>query len=126
MLYGIGVDMVRISRIEAALSRYGDRFAQRILTPIELERFRLSRRQPELLAKHFAAKEALVKALGTGFRDGVSWRHIEVRHNPLGKPYLEFYGRVLEKLEQLEVVAAELSLCDEDEYALAFVTLERR
>jgi holo-[acyl-carrier protein] synthase len=117
--------MVRISRVEAALTRFGDRFARRILTPTEFARFRRSRRQADLLAKHFAAKEALVKALGTGFRDGVSWRHIEVKHDPLGKPYLECSGRVLEKLEESGVAAAQVSLCDEDEYALAFVTLEK-
>ena len=125
MIYGVGVDMVRISRIAAALDRFGARFAQRILTPLEFERFRHSRRQADLLAKHFAAKEALVKALGTGFRDGVSWRQIEVQHDPRGKPFLVFFGRVLERLEQSHVVAAQVSLCDEDEYAVAFVTLEK-
>ena len=126
MIYGIGVDIVRISRIEAALERVGDRFARQILSENELQKFAESSRQASLVAKHFAAKEAYVKALGTGIRDGLSWREIEVRHDPLGRPYLHISGRANEMQTERAVGDIHLSLSDEDEYALAFVTLLRR
>ena len=123
MIFGVGVDLVKIARIEAALARFGDRFPRRILTDFELQRFYKTKRKPEFLAKHFAAKEALVKALGTGFQLGVSWRHIEVRNNRLGRPYLECSARVQNLMDEWGVADSHVSLCDEAEYAAAFVTL---
>jgi holo-[acyl-carrier protein] synthase len=122
-VHGIGVDMVRISRVEASLLRFGVRFAERILSAAELSSFHQTSRKAALLSKHFAAKEALVKALGTGFTHGVSWRHIEVHRDPLGKPYLVCRERALELLRARAVAELHLSLCDEDAYALAFVVL---
>lgn len=122
-VYGIGVDMVRIPRVEASLLRFGARFAERILSAAELASFHRTSRKAALLSKHFAAKEALVKALGTGFTQGVSWRHIEVHHDRLGKPFLVCKERALELLRARAVVEFHLSLCDEDAYALAFVVL---
>ena len=124
MIFGIGIDLVHVPRIESALDRFGDRFARRILTEDEFGRFATSRRQTNFLAKHFAAKEATVKALGTGFRGGVSWRHVEVRHNKLGRPYLECSGRVLELFALWQIGGSHISLCDEVDYATAMVTLE--
>lgn len=126
MIHGVGVDMVRIRRIEAALARFGERFARRILAEAELERYRRRPRRPEFLAKSFAAKEAFVKALGTGLRGGLSWREIEVRNDARGRPYLVLHGRAREMLEEHGAGESHLSLCDEDEYAVAFVTLLRR
>jgi len=125
VIHGVGVDLVRIDRIRQALDRFGDRFARRILSDDEFDRFSRSRRQAEFLAKHFAAKEAFVKALGTGFRFGISWRHIEVRNDRLGKPYLECSGRARELMTAYRAAESQLSLTDEDAYAAAFVTLLR-
>lgn len=126
MIHGVGIDLVRTARIEAVLARFGERFARRILTEAEYRRFAHTRRPADFLAKHFAAKEAFVKALGTGFRQGVSWREIEVHNDPLGKPYLEFAGRVRELMESYRAGECHLSLCDEGEYAAASVTLLKR
>lgn len=123
MIYGIGIDLVRISRIEAAIERHGRRFAERILSDHELEAYTASRRKANFTAKHFAAKEALLKALGTGLRMGIHWAHMEVRNDTLGKPYLVCRARVQELFDERGISASFLSLSDEDEYAAAFVTL---
>lgn len=123
MIFGIGIDLVRISRIDAAIGRYGDRFAERILSEYEFTQYAATRRRANFAAKHFAAKEALLKALGTGLRMGIQWRHMEVRNNALGKPYLVCSGRVLSLFDEHGITDSFVSISDEDEYAAAFVTL---
>ena len=125
MIYGIGADIVRIQRMAKNLDRYGERFAQRILTEAELVAFRKSSTQPQFLSKRFAAKEATAKALGTGFRNGLSLRDIGVSNDTLGKPMLDFSPRAQERLLVAGVGGAHLSLSDEQEYAIAYVVLER-
>jgi holo-[acyl-carrier protein] synthase len=124
VIYGIGIDLVRISRIATAIDRHGHRFAERILSEYELEEYAASRYKARFTAKHFAAKEALLKALGTGLRMGIQWRHMEVRNDALGKPFLICRGRVQELFSERGIAASFLSLSDEAEYAAAFVTLE--
>ena len=126
MIYGIGVDLVRVSRIQAGLDRFGERFARRILAADEVADFQRSSRQAYFLAKRFAAKEAAAKAFGTGFRDGLSLRHIGVAHDKLGRPYLEYSGRASQLLEEFNISASYLSLSDEQDHALAFVTLVQK
>lgn len=126
MILGIGTDIVRIARMEAALARHGEPFAERLLAPEEMADFRASSRPAAFLAKRFAAKEAAVKAMGTGFRDGLSLRHIAVAHEPQGRPYLVFTGRAAEMLESLGAGESHLSLADEQDVAIAFVTLLKR
>lgn len=126
MIFGIGIDLVRISRVEAAIERHGRRFAERILSDHELEGYGDSRRKAAFLAKHFAAKEALLKALGTGMRMGIQWSHMEVRNDELGKPFFVCDGRVQELFEARGITNSFLSISDEDEYAAAFVTLACR
>lgn len=123
MIYGIGTDIVAIARIEESLQRHGERFAERILADSEMEGFRAATRPASYLAKRFAAKEAMAKAMGTGFRDGLSLRHIAVGHDDKGKPLLELNGRAEELCSELGIGARHLSLSDEYEYAVAFVTL---
>jgi len=125
LIFGVGVDLVRISRIEAALERFGERFPRRILADAEYWRYRESPRQADFLARHFAAKEAFVKALGTGLRLGIGWRQIEVCRDHRGRPYLVCRGRARELMHELGAGESHLSLCDEAEYALAHVTLLR-
>ena len=123
MIFGIGTDIVRISRMEEALLKNGDKFAQRILTDDELNDFAKTDKQANFLAKRFAAKEAAAKAMGTGFRDGLSLKHIGVGHDDNGKPVLCFSGKACEILEMNSVSDSHVSLADEQEYAVAFVTL---
>ena len=124
MIYGIGTDIVRIQRMADNLGRYGERFAARILTEQEMAVFRESVQQAPFLAKRFAAKEAAAKALGTGFRGGLSLRDIGVDNDALGKPVLAFSAHAREVLQNRGVGHTHLSLSDESEYAIAYVVLE--
>ena len=126
MIFGIGVDLVRIARMQRAIERHGSRFAERILAAEELARYSGARDKAAFLAKHFAAKEALLKALGTGLRLGIRWHDMEVRNDALGKPDMICSGRVQELFDERGIGSSFLSISDEDEYAAAFVTLLRR
>lgn len=125
MIHGIGTDIVGVARLQHNLDRYGERFAARILDSQELEAFRRAAQPGPFLAKRFAAKEALVKALGTGFRQGIGLRDIGVRNDALGKPELAFSTRMDARLRSHGIAVAHLSLSDERDYAIAFVVLER-
>lgn len=122
-IFGIGIDLVSIPRMQAAVDRHGPRFAERVLGGQELEGYGDSRRKAAFLAKHFAAKEALLKALGTGLRMGIQWGDMQVRNDPLGKPFFVCDGRVRELFDERGITAAHLSISDEQDYAAAFVTL---
>jgi holo-[acyl-carrier protein] synthase len=124
MIVGIGTDIVAVARLRELLDRYGERLATRILTDAELTAFRRAAAPAAFLAKRFAAKEAAAKAFGTGFRDGLSLRHIGVENNDHGRPSLHFTARAAEISARLGVTAAHLSLADEKEYAVAFVVLD--
>ena len=126
MLVGIGTDIVRIARFERMLERHGTRIAERILGAEELREFAACARPARFLAKRFAVKEAVAKAFGTGFRDGLSLRHIGLKHDGLGRPELSFSGRATELCALLRVGDSHVSVADEDDYAVAFVTLLRR
>jgi holo-[acyl-carrier protein] synthase len=123
VIFGIGTDIVRIARMNRLLERYGERFARRILTDEELRDFVAAASPARFLAKRYAAKEAAAKAMGTGFRDGLSLRHIGVDHDALGKPVLAFSGRAAEFVAQNGIREVHVSLADEDDHAVAFVTL---
>ena len=124
MISGIGTDIVRIQRMADNLDRYGERFAARILTEAEMVVYRDSSQQPQFLAKRFAAKEAAAKALGTGFRNGLSLKDIGVKNDLLGKPELAFSERARQTLQNQGIGASHLSLSDETEYAIAYVVFE--
>ncbi|MDZ7754299.1 MAG: holo-ACP synthase [Gammaproteobacteria bacterium] len=124
MIYGVGMDLVEVARITTAHDRWGLRFALRLLTDIELPEWQCHPQPDRLLARRFAAKEAASKALGTGMRDGVSFRSISVGHDHLGKPLLEFHGEALALLRRRGIVAAHLSITDERQFAAAVVVLE--
>jgi holo-[acyl-carrier protein] synthase len=122
-MIGIGTDLVQISRMTALLYKHGDRIAEKILTIAELEDFQHAIYPAAFLAKRFAAKEATVKAFGTGFRDGLSLRHIGVKNDALGRPLLCFYEQAEKIMIEQKISKALLSLSDDGDYALAFVTL---
>lgn len=123
MIFGIGTDIVSVSRMEHALARHGERFAERILAEVELVEYRASSKPAHFLAKRFAAKEAAAKAFGTGFRDGLGMGDFIIGHDELGKPLLQFAGRAEVFCRQQGVGESFLSISDEKEHAVAFVTL---
>lgn len=123
MIHGIGTDIVHIPRITAALQRFGDRFAERILNQQEIRELADVNRKDVFLAKRFAVKEAAAKAMGTGFRKGVAMCDISLDHDALGRPILSFHGVAGRMQDDLGIGDAHVSVSDEREYALAFVTL---
>lgn len=125
MIYGIGTDLLLIARVERLWAKYGEQFSGKILMPEELAQFALARRPGNFLAKAFAAKEAFVKALGTGFH-GVSYRDAGVVSLPSGKPVLAVSAAMRARLDALGVGEGHVSLTDEDGRVLAFVVLEGR
>ncbi|MGD8387642.1 MAG: holo-ACP synthase [Desulfobacteraceae bacterium] len=125
MVYGIGVDLVHIPRVERMLDRWGDRFLQRVFTAGERELCSSRPRPASAFALRFAAKEAFSKAIGLGMRQGVLWRDIEVFHHPGGRPGLRVYGRTLDHCRERGITGMHLSLSDEKEYGMAFVILEQ-
>lgn len=124
MIFGIGTDIVSVSRIESALARHGEAFARRILTEEELADYASQAHPARFLAKRFAAKEALSKATGQGLRHPVTLHNISVGHDAMGKPALMFGHELQEFLHQLGVRRHHLSLSDERDHAVAFVILE--
>lgn len=125
MIYGIGTDIVTIARMRESLARHGERFAQRLLHPDELEAFALAREPERFLAKRFAAKEALAKALGTGLRPPATLSAIGVGHDELGKPHYLFGEALAAHLAALKL-SAHLSISDERDTVIAFALLETR
>ena len=116
-----GVDIIEIPRIKQVLDRYGQRFLDRVFTPDEIAYCR--GRAPNL-AGRFAAKEAAMKALGTGVR-GVSWKDIEVIRADSGAPSLRLHGRAEKRAERLQMSEMSLSISHSREYAVAFVVTQR-
>lgn len=126
MIYGIGVDLVKVARLAAAIDRHGERFLQRIFTPREIEHCQGKVRAASMLAMRFAAKEAFSKALGVGLRQGgIRWREVEVVPNPRGKPDLVISGRAAELCAEEGITGMHLTLTDENDQALAVVVLEK-
>ena len=119
--FAVGIDIIEIARVADVIARHGDRFLNKIYTPDEIAHCR--GRVPELAAR-FAAKEAVMKALGTGVR-GVSWKDIEVLPNRRGKPLVFLYGRGAVRAKQIELRGLEISLTHSREFAIASVVGER-
>ena len=124
MILGVGTDLCDIARVERALERFGERFARRILVASELERFRRHRKPAPYLAKRFAAKEALSKALGTGIHHPVNWHGVWVENARSGKPSFGFSNALSALLERRGIARVHLSLTDEIGMACAFVVVE--
>ncbi len=122
-MIGIGTDILQFTRIEEVVARQGERFVNRILTPKEQAEYATSKRQNRLLAKRFAAKEAIVKALGTGIGNGVSWQDISVEHDELGAPLVVLQGGAAARAEQLGGGKVLLSLADEQDSVVAFAVV---
>ena len=129
MILGLGSDIVDIRRIEAALARHGDRFIERVFTPVERAKAtrRTERIQAATFAKRFAAKEAAAKALGTGFRHGVFFSDLGVVNLPSGQPTMQMTGGAADRLKAITpagmVAAVALTMTDEYPYAYAQVII---
>jgi holo-[acyl-carrier protein] synthase len=127
MIIGIGSDITDVRRIAKVLDRHGERFIDRIFTPIERAKAEKRRNRVETYAKRFAAKEACAKALGTGFRAGVWWRDMGVVNLPSGRPTLELTGGARRRLDAITPAGYEaridLTITDEGPMAHAFVVI---
>lgn len=125
MIYGIGTDVVEVSRIAATYERFGEHFANRLLLPAEREAFETYKRKVRFLAMRFAAKEALVKAMGTGFANGMWIRDVGVVSNSLGKPLVIFSERGESMRQALGIGESHVSLTDEAGLIVAMAIMER-
>jgi len=124
MIYGIGTDIVEVTRIEHSIAQFGDDFARRILASSEMDSYLASKIKARFLAKRFAAKEAFSKALGTGIRPPVTFQNIAVTHDELGKPILVLANELQTFLDSKNIANMHITISDEKNLAVAFVILE--
>lgn len=122
MIIGVGLDLVELCRVRAVYDKFGERFCRRILTPGELTK--MPHRPLEYLASRFAAKEAGVKALGTGFSLGITFQHLEVSADNMGKPLLLMYGPAGTRAAEMGAQKVHLSISHGRDTAVAVVILE--
>lgn len=123
VIKGIGTDICELARIESALART-PKLAKRLLTEAELQGFEASREPARFLAKRFAAKEAIAKALGTGIAQGISWQHIQIEKLPSGQPSVRLTNAASTRLAALEGTQVLLSYSDERQYVTAFALIQ--
>ncbi|HEY8672111.1 MAG TPA: holo-[acyl-carrier-protein] synthase [Terriglobales bacterium] len=124
MIVGTGIDIAEVPRIAESIQRFGDRFLRRVFTEGEINYCDSKANRVERYAARFAAKEAAMKALGTGWSRGVRWRDIEVVRQPGGRPTIEFHGKAAEFAGRLNARNVALSLSHTPEQAIASVILE--
>jgi holo-[acyl-carrier protein] synthase len=124
MIVGTGVDLAEVSRVRHMVERFGPRFVERIYTPAEIAYAERKANRFERFAARFAAKEAGMKAVGTGWRHGVTWQDFEVTNLRSGKPTLLLHGVAARVAEKLGVRNISLSLTHTAEYGMAHVILE--
>lgn len=124
MIIGVGIDIVNVARIDRAIRTWGERFLHRVFSHDELN-FAFSQARPALhLAGRFAAKEAVLKGLGTGLSAGMSWRNVEVLRDPSGRPSVRLTGPVRDRSVARGVAFVHISLSHDREYAVAQAVLE--
>jgi len=127
MIVGIGVDICEVDRIEKAMmSSHGNRFKKRVYTRLEIAYVESKANKWERYAARFAAKEAGMKALGTGWSGGLGWQDLEVSNLPSGRPTLRLYRKAAERAERMGVVNIALSMTHTAQQAMAIVILESR
>ncbi len=124
MILGTGVDLAEVPRIRASIERFGEKFVERIYTPAEIAYVERKANKYQRYAARFAAKEAGMKAIGTGWRRGVRWQDFEVANLPSGKPTLRLHGVAARIAEKLGVRTISLSLTHTAELGMAHVILE--
>tara|TARA_B100000378_G_scaffold9670_1_gene8249 strand:+ start:163 stop:576 length:414 start_codon:yes stop_codon:yes gene_type:complete len=130
MILGIGTDLANIERIRNTLDRFGDRFRNRVFTPVELAKAARRKDDAGTLAKRWAAKEACSKALGTGLAMGISWRDMAVSNLRSGQPVMELTGCAADRLARMtppgHTAIVHVTLTDDHPWAQAFVVIEAR
>ncbi len=124
MIVGTGVDITEVPRIQASIDRFGERFLRRVFTDAEIRYCDSKVNRAERYAARFAAKEAAMKAIGTGLRFGISWHDVEVTRLPGGRPTISFHGVAAQFAAKLNARGAHLSLSHTKEHAIAYVILE--
>ena len=124
MIFGVGTDIVELSRIQATYDRFGDHFVQRILMDEELELFKKSKWPVRFLAMRFAGKEASVKAMGTGFLHGIWLRDVGITNNDWGRPLIIWPERGRKVCQRLGIGAGHVSLTDDAGLIVAFAVVE--
>jgi holo-[acyl-carrier protein] synthase len=124
MIVGTGVDLAEVPRVRHLVERFGPRFIERVFTPAEIAYVERKANRFERFAARFAAKEAGMKAIGTGWRHGVTWQDFEVANLPSGKPTLRLHGVAARVAEKLGVRNISLSLTHTAEYGMAHLILE--
>ena len=124
MILGTGIDLAEVARIRAAIEKHGDRFVKRIYTANEIAYVARKANKFERFAARFAAKEAGMKAIGTGWRHGITWHDFEVTNLKSGRPTITFHGVAARVAERMGVKHAHLSLTHTAEYGQAFLILE--
>lgn len=126
MIFGIGTDVLEVARVERVYAKYGEHFVKRLLLPAELEQLKLTQRTVRFLAMHFAAKEAIVKAMGTGFAHGVWIRDVGTVQNRWGKPEVIYSERGRHMCDRLGVGDGHVTLTDEAGLVLAMAVLMKK
>jgi holo-[acyl-carrier protein] synthase len=124
MIVGTGIDIVEVPRIGQSIERFGERFLNRIFTAAEIRYCESKANRVERFAARFAAKEAGMKAIGTGMRGGVRWQDFEVGREPGGRPTMMFHGKAAQVAQELGAKRAHLSVSHTQEHAIAYVILE--
>jgi holo-[acyl-carrier protein] synthase len=124
MIVGTGVDIAEVPRIAASIERFGERFLRRVFTDAEIRYCESKANKSERYAARFAAKEAALKAIGTGLHHGISWKDVEVARQPGGRPTIAFHGIAAQFADKLGTRRAHLSLSHTKENAIAYVILE--
>ena len=124
MIVGLGTDVVEVARVEQAIARFGRRFLERVFTPAEIAYCESKANAVERFAARFAAKEAALKAIGTGLTRGISWQDLEVARQPGGAPTMRYSGRAGEFFARLGAARAHVSLTHTATVAFAVVILE--
>ena len=125
-IFGIGLDLVNAKRIQLLYQKYGDRFPKRILDDDEMQLFENSKNKERYLCNAFAGKEAAVKALGTGFSQGVHWKDFGLSRKSSGQPQLHYTKKIKEKFNSLGISSSHISISDEDPWSIAMVVLETK
>jgi holo-[acyl-carrier protein] synthase len=124
MILGTGIDIVEVPRIGQSIERFGERFLNRIFTAAEIRYCESKANRVERFAARFAAKEAAMKAIGTGMRGGVRWQDFEVGREPGGRPTMMFHGKAAQVAQSLGAKRAHLSVSHTEAHAVAYVILE--
>jgi holo-[acyl-carrier protein] synthase len=124
MIYGIGVDVIKIARFEQALDRWGNRLRERVFTPQELSTCHNKAHPGRHLALRFAAKEAFLKALGIGMFQGVAWNEIEIINDPTGRPHMKVRGNAEKVCREEGIQEIFVSISHEHDYGVAQVLME--